>query len=131
MLRTGNNKNGFTLIEVMVTVAILSLGTLVIHEGLLHSADVLTHYNSLLTAREWSENKIWDLKEALLFSEPPQPTENSGSFESAGRSYAWSADNSLASNADELYLINLDIGWREGQKPINLAQSVYATSQKK
>lgn len=122
------DKRGFSLIEVMATVAILSLGTLVIHDGLLRSADVLTHFNSLLAAQEWGEDKIWDLKEALLFSSETEPAENSGNFEVSGRDFQWSAGNQALPGTDGAFIVNLDIAWQEGNKPVSLKRSAYVSA---
>ena len=115
----------------MVTVAVLSLGSVLVHQGLLRSANVLIHYNSQLAASEWAENKMWDAREALLFSTERTNPDSGGSFERAGRTFDWSLAANPVPGADELYLIQLNIHWLEGNRPVNLTKACYATTSKK
>ena len=124
------HNNGFTLIEVMATVAILSLGTLLIQEGLLHLANILGHYNNYLAAQESISEKTWDIKESLFFSEEPSTGGNSGIFTESGRDFNWSINASPISGMDNLYSIQWSVGWMEGNKPANLSAAVYATTTK-
>ena len=127
-LRTGSN--GFTLIEVMVTVAVLSLGTLIIHQGFLRSADVLVHYNSQLAAEEWADNKLWAVKESLFFTDENSAEGSNGTFEEAGRIFNWSLESNPVPGTDELYLIRMNLSWNEGNKPVSLVKTAYATFNK-
>lgn len=124
------NKYGFTLVEVMVTVAILSLGSLTVHQGLLRSANILIHYNCELAAIEWAEDKLWEAKDALLFSAEKIDPDSSGSFERAGRIFDWSLTADPVPGTDKLYLIRLSINWLEGNKPVNVVKACYATTNK-
>ena len=121
---------GFTLIEVMVTVVILSLGTLVIHEGLLRSADVLVHTNSQLVAEEWFSDKTWDVEESLFFSEEDSEQAASGTFTEVNRNFDWSVATTPVSGGNKLYLINLNLLWHEGNKEVHLNRAFYATFKK-
>ena len=123
-------KNGFTLIEVMITVAILSLGTLLIQQGLLRSSDILNHYNSQLAVEAWADQKIWDAREALLFAEEGGLTETSGSFTESGRNFDWSIETKLNSGTDQLYFVHLKTTWLEGNRPISFGKAMYVTANK-
>ena len=121
---------GFTLIEVMVTVVILSLGTLVIHEGLLRSADVLVHINNKLVAEEWFKDKAWDTEESLFFSEEDSGQAASGTFTEANRNFDWTVEATPVSGGNKLYLINLNLLWHEGYKEVRSNKAFYATFKK-
>ena len=126
------NRSGFTLIEVMVTVAVLSLGTLLIHQGLLRSADALGHFNNLLAAQEWAEAKLWDTRESLLYSSAGAPAvPASGSFTESGKEFECSISTKPQSDADNLYGIQIQVSWQEGHKPVSYQASTFATDNKR
>ena len=121
-------KNGFTLIEVMVTVAILSLGTLLIQQGLLRSSDFLNHYNSQLAVEAWADEKIWDIREALLFAAEGSQMETSGSFTESGRNFSWSIEAVLVPGVDQLYFIKMNTTWLEGNRLASFSKAMYAST---
>ncbi len=123
--------SGFTLIEVMITVAILSCGTVMIQYGLLRSANVLGHTSNTLQVQNWMNDKIWDVKEALFYSENPPPEDQSGSFNDAAREFQWTMHVEPAMVEQELYLLRLTVTWLEGGRPALLVRELYATNKKK
>lgn len=126
------NSYGFTLVEVMVTVAVLSLGTLMIHQGLLRSADALGHFNNLLVAQEWAEAKLWDARESLLYpSEGAPAIPTSGSFTEFGKEFEYSITTKSQPDADNLYGIQIQVGWQEGHRPVSYIASTFATDNKR
>ena len=114
----------------MVTVAILSLGTLLIQQGLLRSSDVLNHYNSQLAIEAWADEKIWDTREALLFAAEGSQVETSGSFTESGRNFNWSIETKLNPGADQLYFVRLNARWLEGNRPISFGKAMVVTANK-
>ena len=126
------NRSGFTLVEVMITVAVLSLGTLLIHQGLLRSADALGHYNNLLVAQEWAEAKLWDTRESLLYSSDDDPAVPAGSsFTESGKEFECSVTTKSQADANNLYGIQIQVGWQEGHQPVSYQVSSFATDNKR
>jgi prepilin-type N-terminal cleavage/methylation domain-containing protein len=120
--KTGSK--GFTFIEVMVTVVVLSLGTVMIQGGLLRAADILNRYSNTLIARQWIDEKIWRTQEALLYSEAGDSA-NSGTFVESGREFNWSVNTSGTSGKDT-YKIALSVTWSQGGLPLQVTKEVYA-----
>jgi prepilin-type N-terminal cleavage/methylation domain-containing protein len=126
------NRSGFTLVEIMITVAVLSLGTLLIHQGLLRSADALGHYNNLLAAQEWAEDKLWDTRESLLYSsDGATAVPAGGSFTEFGKEFECVITTKPQSNAENFYGIQIQVSWQEGHKPVNYTVSTFATDNKR
>ena len=59
---TGNNQKGFTFIEVMVTLVVLSSGIVFIYRSFFLCADYLTRLSLRLDANQVLDNKISDIK---------------------------------------------------------------------
>ncbi len=114
----------------MVTVAVLSLGTLLIQQGLLRSADIINHYNNQLSAETWAAQKVWDIRESFFYSAGGKAPDSGGSFTESGKDFDWSLETKSVSGTDQLYFIHLDIRWLEGNKPVNLDKSLYMTANK-
>src|SRR3989338_2685449 len=85
--KTGNK--GFSLIEVMVAAALLSLGTVMIREGFLRSAELEGRLSHTMAAERWMHEKAWQTREALLYLKTAVPGNESGQFRSANKTYDW------------------------------------------
>lgn len=106
---------GFTLIEVLVTVAILALATVFISRSNLLSGAVYGRAVNRLEVQNWAAQKIWEIKELLLSEEAPEVGTTQGSIEGATRSYQWKAE--VSEEKEKLttfYSIRLEISWLEG-----------------
>ena len=131
MLKTGNEKSslGFTLIEVMVTAAVLALGTGFIFQSNLMNMNVYGRYVNRLSIQNWADQKIWEAKEAILENDFPDAGKSSGNVEGKVKTYHWeletseSASNDIASN--RLYEINLNVSWPEGGQTSRLVRSSF------
>ncbi len=126
-----SQKSGFTLIEVMLAVSVLALGTLIIQQGLLRSANVLGHASNVLTVQSRADQKIWDVKETFLYAAAPSAEGQNGSFTGQGREFHWVVKAELLEPEQEFYLLRLTVNWLEGNKPMEFKREIYATNNKK
>ena len=133
ILRIGNKKksSGFTLIEVMVAVSILAFSTLLIQNTNLLSMDVYNHYLHLLNIQNWAEEKVWEAKEAILSAEIPSSAmgQTSGQIERGNDNYQWTLD-AKEGDSEEVFNIDLEIKWKEGNKDVSLSRLSYAFKEK-
>lgn len=116
---------GFTLIEIMVTVAILSLGIIILHQSfftLLSSTDFLTNR---LSAGLEANNKIWEIQEGLKFSGGLKDIPGAGRIVHNGRNFYWKFLYNTLSESSGLYKIELFLSWMEGAREKNFIKDVY------
>lgn len=113
---------GFTFVEIMVAVSILSLGTVMVHQSNLSSLDVYGRYVRRLSIQTWADEKIWEAKEAIYGSESPKFGRTSGEVVRRGKRYHWNLDIE-DTDMNDIYVIQLDVTWKEGRDQSRLARS--------
>ena len=117
MLRTGKRLNsGFSLMEVMVAVSILALGTVVIHQTFLRSATYIGRYAKELRASLWLHEQSWQVQEKKIYSE-----END---EAAAEGADGTVKVDMPGEKD-LYRVLLSMEWPEGQGLSGLSKEIY------
>ena len=125
MSRTGTNSPGFSMIEVMIATAVLLLGTVMLHESYLRTADLFGRYTHTLKVRTWMDEQLWAAKESLIYSKTPSTDPQTGTFVFLAKPYNWSQSISSLSGPD-LYAIRLGVNWNEGNQPVTLTKEIYA-----
>ncbi|MBI4358374.1 MAG: prepilin-type N-terminal cleavage/methylation domain-containing protein [Candidatus Omnitrophica bacterium] len=134
MLKIGNKSrsSGFTLIEVMVTVAILSLSTVMISQSNLMSMSAYGRYVNRLGIQNWAEEKVWEAKERILESVVPEVGKTSGEVEIGSRAYRWELELVELREKEELHLyaINLDVSWAERGQAASVKRHSYLLKSK-
>lgn len=129
MLLTGSKiaAHGFTLIEVIVTVAILSLGVVLIFEAFFISLDSFNYYSNYLNVASWADEQIWETQKNLNYFGSEEPyAEQGGSINRNNRDFRWDLAYSLISSEPDLYEINLELNWQEGRRAAKLSRTAYA-----
>lgn len=122
MLRLPNGNlslTGFTLIEVMVATVVLVVGVVIIFESFLMSLDALAVFNSRLNAQWFFDEKIWQIQSSL--DEPAGaflPMEDRGVIRLGIKEYAWASTMQIIDPTQELYRVNLNLNWQQGNKTI-------------
>jgi type II secretion system protein I len=128
MSRTGNK--GFTLIEVMISVAILAFGVILVYEALFKSLDAFGYYSNYFAVACWMDEKIWQAQDALkntgAFSE-----ESQGVYTSNGREFPWNLSVLSLDSSAGLYRIDLRVGGQPGSRRPAFTRSAYALFAKK
>ena len=124
--RTGNNRRGFTLIEILVSVAILASAMVFILQALARSAYTLSVASDRLNAYVVSAQKMADLELALWQRQVPDPK---GHVRLGRQEFDWHVDSSPMSVDDpQLEVVTLTVSWYRDRKPyasqVNLLRRV-------
>jgi hypothetical protein len=123
---TAKKRAGFTLIEVLLAVSFLALGTLMIQEGFLRSTTFYGRYVNTMRASSWMSERLWEARQAALFSKDP-PVSEGGSFESEGLVYRWTLDVKQPNKG--VYQLRLAVDWGEpGRGGSSIVREIYATN---
>jgi prepilin-type N-terminal cleavage/methylation domain-containing protein len=111
-LRTGS-KFGLTLIEILVSVAILAAGAVLIMQALLRGAYALTFAEQRFHAYTFSVGKLADVETALHTGQSLTPH---GRFRMGKDQFTWQLDASPLPEDPQLELVTLTVGWGAGRQ---------------
>ncbi len=116
---------GFTLFEIMVSVAILSIGLVVIFEALLVCLNIFSYSLNYLNAQCWMNEKMWRMEDYLVRNEGEEAGTTSGKFRSGSKNIAWTM--SITPIIEEsLYELSLVCSWKEGSRNVTVSRIAYA-----
>ncbi|MFH2137146.1 MAG: prepilin-type N-terminal cleavage/methylation domain-containing protein [Candidatus Omnitrophota bacterium] len=109
--------SGFTLVEVLVAVVVLSVGLVIIYESFLMSLDVINLFFNRLNAQFFISEKIAQVQHG--FDQPAgtffSPNQN-GIVTLNNRLFNWQIDMNLLDVRGELYKLDTVVSWKEGSK---------------
>jgi prepilin-type N-terminal cleavage/methylation domain-containing protein len=122
-----NKKIGFTLIEVLLTVSILSCSMVLIFNVLFGSIYVVKHINNRFESEIIMDNETWNARQELRKGPLEEEYEQT---KVVGKDPGFTVDVSLTPvlDYDNLYLLKTLITWEEGRKNITLERSLYLRS---
>jgi prepilin-type N-terminal cleavage/methylation domain-containing protein len=120
---------GFTLIEIMVTLAILSFGILAIYESFFISMDAFGYYANYLDVHWWLNEKIWELEDQLMVTEHLILGSESGAFNTGSKNFTWTTSINPVDESKGVYRIDVSVYWREGKRERFIYRCTYATRQ--
>lgn len=129
--RIGNK--GFTLIEVMITAAVLSLTTVLIYESFFISLDSFNYCSDYLNVASWMNEKIWQAQDGLSRLGTLSQVDTEGTFINKGEHFNWNLSSELIDTKQDLFLykINLVLFWQAGHRRPKLIRTAYAKYEKK
>lgn len=120
------NRRGFTLIEVMIATAVLSLGAVLVHQSFFTCLDSANYYSDYLSVIPWMDEKIWQAQDALARSESLQLIEKNGEFKSRNKVFSWNLGYGFVDEESRLYKIDLAVAWQEGERSVKVSRTAYA-----
>lgn len=125
MLKKNNKKKGFTLIEVVMTGAILAFGIVSIFEAFFISVDTYSYYTHYLNTQDWISEKIWEVQSKLINSGEVEVERTSGQIVRDHKTYDWIMVVDLLDETQGLYKVKVTLSWNEGNKKINATRETY------
>ncbi|MEK6564703.1 MAG: prepilin-type N-terminal cleavage/methylation domain-containing protein [Candidatus Omnitrophota bacterium] len=121
---------GFTLIEVLVTTAVLSLGIVLIYRAFFTLLDSFGYYSNYLRVAAFADEKLWQAQDALSCFGPDAGAGSSGRLNIQNKDFNWRLSVSPI-EAESLYRIDLAVSWRQGPRTRELSRNGYALYIKK
>lgn len=125
-LKGKNRARGFTLIEVMVGVAVLSFGIVVIFETFFLSLNTYSSYSNYLKTQNWLDEKIWDMQDRLNHSSLITMNTDSGQVHVNNRDLSWNMSVGVVDWDESLIEVNVNLSWQEDGRTVTSARHAYA-----
>ncbi len=131
--KIGNRKAGFTLIEVMIAAAALSLISLLIYESFFISLGAFNYCYNYLNVLPWADEKIWQAQDDLTRFGVLTNIGEKGELISRKKNFVWNLSNSSVADAQnrQLFKIDLNLSWQEGKRIAKISRTAFAIYEKK
>lgn len=126
-----NTHYGFTLVEVMVATAILSLAVVLLYQTFFRFLDLFEYYSYYLYSAPWMNEKIWQAQDAINRLGPVAIIDTSGELMVMNKRCSWSLAYAPIDDAASLYRIDLELRLPEGKRPLRLMRGAYALYHKR
>ncbi len=121
-----NSKRGFTLIEVMVAVAVLSFGLVMIYQAFFMVFNSFNYSVDYLEAVFWMDEKIWESQDRIRRVGALENNQEQGEFTARSKNFYWSLSSQVLDPVANLSAVNLEVTWKEGGKDIRFSRVGYA-----
>ncbi len=121
---------GFTLVEVLVTTAVLSLGIVLIYRAFFTLLDSFGYYSNYLRVIAFADEKLWQAQDTLSCFGSDAGAGSSGRLNIQNKDFNWRLSVSPV-EAESLYRIDLTVNWQEGPRIRGLTRNAYALYIKK
>lgn len=131
--KIGNKKTGFTLIEVMIATAVLSLTTLLIYEAFFISLDTFNYCYNYLNVFSLADEKIWQAQDDISRFGRLANIAEKGEYIDRNKNFVWNLSNNSIADAlnQKLYKIDLILSWQEGNRNVKISRTAFAIYEKK
>jgi Tfp pilus assembly protein PilV len=113
---------GLTFVEIMVTVCVLSLGVVFVHQSFFRSLLALEYSRNLVLSRMILEEKMWEGMAGVRYDSGPTK-EVSETLEVSGQSFLLS--RSIQTVDLGLYAVTLVMSWKDAVRAGKTAASTY------
>ena len=128
MSKIGNKRlrRGFTLLEVMITAAVLALGATLIYQSFFIAVDSFNYYSTLLKISPWMDEKIWQAQNELKHLGSAAVIPAGGQVEVNNKSINWNLAYHSLDQINTLHAVDLVLFWPQGARQVKLSRSAYA-----
>lgn len=122
--RVLRSQAGFSMVELMVTVVFVTLGSLLVQGSFLRSADMFGRYSNTLNIMNWMNQECTKTREILLYSKEEELESESGAVTISGKSFSWTR-RVQSMETPNLSSIHYSAQWTESGKPMELQSELY------
>lgn len=127
LFRSSSPKNrslGFSLIEVMLCVVILSVGLVAVNQAMLSSLSVIRYALTRGEAARMANLKIWEVISAAQHRRKAPPALEKGTLLGSAKTLNYEL-KSAAEGSRQLYRVRLHVQWNESDKNRGLTRDFY------
>ena len=126
---TSKSSKAFTLLEVLIALAILSTAIVFIFRSFTFSLSTTKFSQNITLACFLAEDKIWELEQGQMAQVEPIESQQ-GSEKIQGKDFRWAYQTKKLGNSDLVYL-EFIVYWQENlrEKEYSLEFDTYLTSQ--
>ncbi len=104
---------GFTFVEILVSISILSIGAVLVMQALGRAASAMVIAEHRKDALLFSSSKMAEIETTLLQGQQIEE-HNDGSFQSGEQIYQWSLSSPLDEKDPQRKLVSLVVSWNDG-----------------
>lgn len=115
MLPTGN-KRGFTLVEIMISIAILSIGLILVLQGFSYALNILRISQDNLETSLLAQEKMAELEINSKQSKGMFLKDISGDSQSDNIEFRWQIRLTPDTEYEDLYAVMTTVNWKEGRR---------------
>ncbi len=125
-MSTGNKDRGFTFIEIMVALVILSAGIVMIYKSFFQCVDYLSYLTCRLYASQMIENKIADISRSYRESQDAS-FQRGATTETVEINHKWvdfnySINMAPLAGLDYIYRLKVTLAWYDGKHLMKLSR---------
>ncbi len=118
------SKKGFTLVEIMITTAILAAGMVLIFQAFLAALNSSTYIVNHLDASLEMTNKIWEMQDLLRQSGSIRSL--SGEIKNDNPvTFQWRIGSNTLNNALGFYADTITLSWEERNRQVTVSRGFY------
>lgn len=116
-----------SFVELMLSVAVLSLGITLVYQGFLTSLGGYNYCIDYLIVQNWLDEKLWEIQDKLSHYKILLTEDKEGSFTIGNKRFSWNLSYELIEGMKDmsLYQVVLNISWREGVKKVKTQRASY------
>lgn len=110
------SNKAFTLLEVLITVAILSTAIVFVFRSFTTSLSSTKFSQNITLACYLAEGKLWEIEEKQKQKTEPLIESNQDSVEMQGRTFNWQYETTLKEPDLNIIKVNLVLSWQENTR---------------
>jgi len=122
----GQGQQGFSLVEVLLSVVILSAGLVAVNQTLLQSLAAADYVNTRAQADQASEKKIWEIKNSAWVDRVPPPLREEGMLLEGRNVFPYQVRSVSVRGSRFLHEVRLSARWVDSGRQKGLTRTFYA-----
>lgn len=115
---------GFTLIEVMLCVVVLSIGLVAVNQTMLKSLDVIRYVLTRAEADRVANLKIWEIHSDAKHRQEAPPANERGTLLGTDKVFRYQLQ-AAEEGGNKLYRVRIRLDWTETSKSRGLTRDFY------